>query len=283
MATRPERGEVPRGATVIASLTNGSPWTRSLPSKVPEVSLAFWTLTILCTTAGATAADVLSANLGLGLGLGMSATTAIAGLVVAGSLMWQLSAARYVPASYWLTAFLVIVFATLVSDDLIDNLGVSIWAATGIFCAALALAFTGWCRSESSVSVPNVRTRRGEAWYWFAALSAFSMGSSVEDLLSERLGLGYAPAGLFFAFVMGVIVMARVGLRLHVVVAFWTAYVLARPLGGAIGDLLTAAPAHGGGRGASALGVSLAAVILIAGLLGAGAHHSRGTNHHAGS
>jgi uncharacterized membrane-anchored protein len=285
MITRPARVEAPRGATVIASLTNGSPWTRSLPSKVPAVSLPFWILTILCTTAGATAADALSANLGLGPGLGMSATTAIMGLLVAGSLIWQLSTARYVPVSYWLTVFLAVVLATIVSDDLVDNPGVSLWAATGIFGAALAVAFTGWWCSEHTVSVHNVLTRRREAWYWFVVLCAFSLGSSVEALMSEGLGLGYAPAGFVFAFVMGVVAVARLGLKLDVVGAFWAAYILTRPVGAAVGDFLTATPEHGGvGLGANATSVVLLAFILVVGsLVRAGAHRSHGATRDAAS
>jgi uncharacterized membrane-anchored protein len=274
MTTRPARGEAPRGATVIASLTNGSPWTRSLPSKAPEVSLPFWTLTMLSTTAGATAADALSTN----LGLGMSATTAIVCLVCAGSLIWQLTTARYVPASYWLTVFLVVVVTTLVSDGLVESLAVSPWDVTLVFCAGLAVAFTGWWRSEHTVSVHNVLTRRGEAWYWLAVVCAFSLGSSIEDLMSAGLGLGYAAAGLFFVVVMGVMAVARRGLKLDVVVAFWAAYVVTRALGAAVGDLLTGAPEHGGvGLGTNVASAGLLAVILlIASLLRVGAHRSRG-------
>ena len=242
MTTRPAHGETPRVLTVIASLTNGSPWRRSLPSKVPEVSVRFWILTTLSTAAGATEADAFSIT----LGLGMSATTAIMGLVAAGSLIWQLSTPRYSPVSYWLTVFLIIVVSTLVSDDLVDYPWVSLWAATGLFLAALAVAFTGWWHNERVVSVHEVITRRREAWYWLVVLCAFLVGSSVEDLVSEELRLGFGLTGLLFALVMVAVVVARLALKLDVVAAFWAAYVPTRPLGGAIGDLLTATSGHGG-------------------------------------
>ena len=163
MTTRPSGDEPVRGATVIVSLSNGHPWTRSLQHKVPDVSLPFWVLTILSAIVGATVADLLSASLGLSLGLGMSATTAIMGLIAATSLLWQLSTGHYLSGSYWLAVVSVSVLGTLISDDLVDNLGLGRWVATGVFCASLFAAFVGWYCTEHTVSMHAVRTRRGEA------------------------------------------------------------------------------------------------------------------------
>ncbi|MEO7350695.1 MAG: hypothetical protein ABIR34_12145, partial [Marmoricola sp.] len=182
MTTRSSPGEAPSGATVIAWLTNGSPWTRQLANKVPEVSATFWLLTILSTTLGATVADFLSAN--LGPGLGMSATTANVSLVVAGTLIFQLSTGRYVPGLYWLAVVLVSVLGTLLSDDLVDNLGLSLWVVSAVFGVLLAVAFAGWHRSEHTLSVHAVLTRRREAWHWCAVLCAFSLGTAISDLIS---------------------------------------------------------------------------------------------------
>jgi uncharacterized membrane-anchored protein len=272
MTDPPSPGDGPRGATVIASLTNGSPWTRPLPNKVAEVSLTFWPLTILSTTVGATAADFLSTN----PRLGMSATTAIMGLVAASSLIWQLSTGRYVAGSYWLAVLLVSVFATLLSVDLVDNLGVNPWAARGIFCTVLVVAFTGWHRSGCAPPVHSVLTRQREAWYWFVVLGAFSLGTSMGDLISEKPALGITTAGLVFFGVVAVPSFARHNLRLVVVAAFWAAYVRARPLGAAIGDLLTAAPRDGGlGLRSNATSASLLVVMLVVvSLFDTGGHRS---------
>lgn len=276
MTTRLSPGDAPHQGTVIASLTNGNPWTRPLSGKVPEASLPFWVLTTLATTVGATGGDFLSANLGLGLGLGMSATTAIMSLVVAGTLIWQLSTARYVPGLYWCAVVLVSVLGTLVSDDLVDNLGVSLWAATAIFGALLAAVLTSWLGSAHTVSVHAVLTRRREACYWCAVLCAFSLGTAMGDLISGRLGLGHATAVLVLGGAMAMITLAHRSFRLNAVAAFWAAYVVACPFGDSIGDLLTAAPSSGGlGLSTDATSSAVLVVMLVVvGLSTAGAHRS---------
>jgi uncharacterized membrane-anchored protein len=277
MSTRPPRGgEAPRGATVIASLTNGSPWTRLLSNKVPEVSLSFWVLTLLSTAVGAAAADLLSAHLGSGLGLGMSATTAITSLAVAGALIWQLSLGRYFPRSYWLAVVLVAILSTLISDELVYNMGMSPWTPTVVFGAALAVAFTARNGSEHPVWVHSVLTRRREAWYWFVVLCAFSLGTLVGDLVSEKLPLGYATAGFVFAGVLAVITLAHHGFGLNAVVTFWAAYVMTRSVGDSLGGFMSATPRDGdlvlGANATSA--VFLAAVLVLIGLVTVEAHRS---------
>lgn len=271
MTTRPSAGEFPRGATVIASLTNGSPWTRPLTDKVPEVSATFWLLTILATTLGATVADFLSTNLGRGLGLGMSATTANVSLVVAGTLILQLSTGRCVPGLYWLAAVPVSALGTLLSDDLVDGAGVSLWVVSAVFGALLAVVFAGWHHSEHTLSVHAVRTRRGEAWYWCAVLCAFSLGTAISDLVSANLVHGYATAVLGAA--LGVITLAHHRLRLTAVAAFWAAYVVARACADSVGDLLSATPRDGGlGLGTNATSVTVLGILIVFGLGTVGAH-----------
>jgi uncharacterized membrane-anchored protein len=264
MTTRPSGDEPVRGATVIASLSNGHPWTRSLRHKVPDVSLPFWVLTILSAIVGATVADLLSAGLGLSLGLGMSATTAIMGLVAATSLLWQLSTGHYLSGSYWLAVVSVSVLGTLVSDDLVDNLGLARWAATGVFCATLLAAFLGWYCTEHTVSMHAVRTRRGEVWHWLVVVSAFSLGASVGDLVSGTLTWGYAVAGLAFGAVLAMIACAHHWMRLNAVASFWAAYVVTRSVGSSVGDFLTATPGNGGlGLGTNATSAVFLLAILV--------------------
>ena len=190
MTTRPPGGEPVRGATIIASLDLDHPWTRPVRSKVPELSTHFWILTLLSTTVGAITAELVSADLGSGLGVGMSATTAITSLLVVSSLLWQVSTAHYLPVSYWLTVISLSVLGTLSSDDLVDRLGLGPWGATGLFCAALAAAFAAWYGTERTVSIHTVRTRRRELWHWLVVLCAFSLGASIDDVVSETAGPG---------------------------------------------------------------------------------------------
>ncbi len=274
MTTLPPGGEPVRGATIIASLDLDHPWTRPVRSKVPELSTQFWILTLLSTTVGAITAELVSADLGSGLGVGMSATTAITSLLVVISLLWQVSTAHYLPVSYWLTVISLSVLGTLSSDDLVDRLGLGPWGATGLFCVALAAAFASWYGTERTVSIHTVRTRRRELWHWLVVLCAFSLGASIDDVVSERVGLGFAAAGLVFVAALAVTAFAYVRLGLPGLVAFWTAYVLAAPTGAALGNFLTASP-EAGGLGLEINVTSGVFLMAVVALLGLGARRSR--------
>src|SRR5690349_5614887 len=127
-------------------------WTRTLLSKVPEVTVLFWVVKILSTTVGETAADFLNSNVGLGL----SATTALMALLLAGVLVVQFSVRRYIPVIYWLAVVLISVVGTLFSDNLVDNLGVSLWTTSAIFAAGLIVSFVAWYRSERTLSIHSI-------------------------------------------------------------------------------------------------------------------------------
>jgi uncharacterized membrane-anchored protein len=219
-----------------------SAWTRLMLNKVPQVTVLFWVVKILSTTVGETAADFLNANVGLGL----SATTALMALLLAGVLVVQFSVRRYIPAVYWLAVVLVSVVGTLFSDNLVDNLGVSLWTTTAIFGAGLVVSFVAWHRSEHTLSIHSIVTRRREAFYWFAILFTFALGTSAGDLIAEKLAVGYLPSALIFGGVIALVTAAYYGLKLDAVLAFWAAYVITRPFGASMGDYLTASTKDGG-------------------------------------
>lgn len=211
-------------------------------NKVPAVTLVFWIIKSFATTVGETAADVLSVTFKLGLVVTSYVMAAL--LIIA--LVMQFRARRYVPATYWITVVFISVVGTLISDNLVDNLGVSLATTTSIFAGALIAVFLWWHRSEHTLSVHAIRTRRRELFYWSAILFTFSLGTSGGDLLSEKLGLGYTVAlGIFAAGIAVVYALYRMHV-INGVLAFWIAYILTRPLGASAGDLLTQAPSNGG-------------------------------------
>lgn len=232
----------PYAADNTSSSHAAGPWLRTLLNKVPEVTVLFWIVKILSTTVGETAADYLNDNLGLGL----PATTAIMSLLFVAVLVWQLTTTRYIPGVYWLTVVLVSVVGTLFSDNLVDNLGVSLYTSTAVFAVALAVAFAAWYRSEGTLSIHTIVTSKREAYYWATILFTFALGTSAGDLLSEKLALGYVAAALIFGAVIAAITVAHYGLKVNAVLAFWAAYVMTRPFGASIGDLLTATRKDGG-------------------------------------
>ena len=216
-------------------------------SKVPEVTLYFWIIKILCTTVGETASDFMNVNLGLGL----TGTSIAMGILLLVSLVYQFRAKKYMPAIYWLTVVLISIFGTLVTDTLTDTLGVPLELSTAVFSIALMFTFTAWYVKEGTLSIHSIFTGRRELFYWLAILCTFALGTAVGDLMAEGLGLGYVVTG---AIVCVVIVVATIAWRfgLDAVLAFWIVYILTRPLGASLGDYLSQSHTSGGlGFGAS--------------------------------
>ncbi|MEP6985512.1 MAG: hypothetical protein ABI970_07935, partial [Chloroflexota bacterium] len=143
-------------------------------SKVPEVTIFFWIIKILCTTVGETAADFLNTNLNLGL----TGTTVVLGVFLLIALFFQFRSSRYVPGIYWLVVVLLSVFGTLITDNLTDNFGVSLVTTTVVFSIALAAVFIAWYASEKTLSIHSIYTTKREAFYWLAILFTFALGTA---------------------------------------------------------------------------------------------------------
>ncbi|MEO8391373.1 MAG: hypothetical protein ABI700_00135 [Chloroflexota bacterium] len=226
-------------------------------SKVPEVTIFFWIIKVLCTTVGETAADFLNTNLNLGL----NGTTVIVGILLVVMLFFQFRARKYVPGIYWLVVVLLSVFGTLITDNLTDNLGVSLLTTTIVFSIALAIVFAVWYMSEKTLSIHSIYTTKREAFYWLAILFTFALGTAAGDLLAERLALGYLLSAVLFAGVIALVTVAHLRFKLNAVLAFWVAYILTRPLGASLGDYFSQLP-DDGGLGLGTIGTS--AIFLIA-------------------
>ncbi|MBA4116320.1 MAG: hypothetical protein H0X71_07770 [Rubrobacter sp.] len=224
-------------------------------SKVPEVTVYFWIIKVLCTTVGETAADFLNVNLGLGLTI----TTAVMSVLLAVALAFQFGLRRYVPGVYWLAVVLISIVGTLITDNLVDNFGVPLWVTTVAFSVALAATFAAWYASEKTLSIHSIVTSRREAFYWLAILFTFALGTAAGDLLAEGLALGFLTSIVIFGAVIGAIALAYRFGALGAILAFWIAYILTRPLGASFGDFLIQPRAHGG----LALGLMLTSAIFL--------------------
>lgn len=233
-----------------------------LLNKVPEITLVFWIIKIMATTVGETAADVLSTT----FKLGTVGTSYVMAVVLLMSLVFQLRAKRYVPAIYWIVVVFISVVGTLISDNLVDNLGISLATTSLIFAAALSAVFVFWYLSERTLSVHTIYTLRRELFYWAAILFTFSLGTSAGDLLSERLGLGYPLSALMFAAGIAIVYSGYRFKLIGEVLAFWVAYILTRPLGASMGDLLTQSK-DAGGLGLGTIPVSVVFLLVIVGLV----------------
>ncbi|MCW2748510.1 MAG: hypothetical protein JWP10_1652, partial [Nocardioidaceae bacterium] len=189
----------------------------------------------------------------------------IMGLLLAAVLGAQFSLRRYVPAVYWLAVVLISVVGTLFSDNLVDNLGVSLWTTTAVFGICLIATFIAWYRTEHTLSIHTINTRRREAFYWLTILFTFALGTSAGDLVAEKLALGYLPSAAIFGGIIALITLAYFKFNVNAVLAFWAAYILTRPFGASMGDYLTASRADGGlGLGTNGTSAIFLVVIVAA-------------------
>lgn len=233
---------------------------RQMLNKVPEVTIYFWIIKILCTTVGETAADYLATNLNLGL----TKTTFITGGLLLVALLFQFRAWRYIPGIYWLAVVLISVVGTQITDNLVDNFGVSLVTTTIVFGVSLAVVFAAWYASERTLSIHTIYTTRREAFYWLAVLFTFALGTAAGDLAAERLSLGYWLSAVIFGGLIAAVAVAHYRFALNAVAAFWIAYILTRPLGASLGDFLSQARADGGlGLGTTVTSALFLAAILV--------------------
>lgn len=230
----------------------------NLLNKVPQVTLLFWVIKVLCTTVGETFADYLNVNLGFGL----TGTSIIMGLLLVIAIFFQFQTKKYIPFVYWITVVFISVFGTLITDILTDNWRVRLETSTIIFSILLLLTFSLWYSKEKTLSIHSIFTKRREGFYWLTILFTFALGTAAGDLMAEGLKLGYLNTGLIIATTIAIVVIAQ-RLKLNSVLSFWIIYILTRPLGASIGDYLSQ-PARYGGLG---IGATLTSIIFLLGIL----------------
>ncbi|MGW7543710.1 COG4705 family protein [Streptomyces sp. NPDC054770] len=231
-------------------------------NKVPELTVYFWIIKVLCTTVGETAADLLNERAGLGL----TGVSALMSVLLAVVLVVQFRTSAYRAGVYWTAVALISVVGTLISDNLTDNMGVPLETSTTVFAIVLAVVFVVWYRRERTLSVHHIDTISRESFYWLAVLFTFALGTAAGDLVSERLDLGYWLSALLFAATIAAVAIAHFALGLDAVWSFWIAYILTRPLGASIGDYLSQ-PTRDGGLGLGTVVTSAAFLAVILGLV----------------
>ncbi|KOV59668.1 membrane protein [Streptomyces sp. MMG1121] len=211
-------------------------------SKVPEVTLCFWIIKVLCTTVGETAADLLNEK----AGLGPTGASVLMSALLAVVLVVQFRSSACRPGVYWPAVALTSVVGTLISDNLADTMGVPLETSTTVFAIVLVVVFVVWYRRERTLSIHHVDTTSRESFYWLAVLFTFALGTAAGDLVSEHMELGYWLSAVLLATAIAAVALAHFALDLDAVWSFWIAYVLTRPLGASIGDYLSQPTADGG-------------------------------------
>ena len=210
-------------------------------NKVPQVTLGFWIIKIMATTVGETVADYLAVD----AGFGKTSTRIAMGVLLTIVLLLQLRKNRYVPWLYWFAVVLVSIVGTQITDALTDDMGVSLYISTSVFAVALAGIFSLWYAVEKSLSIHTIFTLRRELFYWSAILCTFALGTASGDLATEALSLGFQVGVVVFGALIAV-TFAAYKFGGNAVLTFWIAYILTRPLGASLGDLLSQAKTYGG-------------------------------------
>ncbi|MFF4028450.1 hypothetical protein ACFYZ2_01525 [Streptomyces sviceus] len=231
-------------------------------NKVPEVTVYFWVIKVLCTTVGETAADLLNEKAGLGL----TGVSVLMSALLAVVLVVQFRTSAYRAGVYWLAVALISVVGTLISDNLTDNMGVPLETSTTVFAIILAIVFVVWYRRERTLSIHHIDTTSRESYYWLAVLFTFALGTAAGDLVSERMDLGYWLSAVLFGLSIAAVALAHFALGLDAVWSFWIAYILTRPLGASIGDYLSQ-PSGDGGLGLGTVITSALFLVVILGLV----------------
>lgn len=202
-------------------------------NKVPEVTIWFWVIKVLCTTVGESFADWINMKLGVGLVNTAWIFTAVFVMVLA----VQLRLKRYVPFPYWLTVVVVSVTGTLYTDILTDQLNVPLWISSAVFSVLLAVVFGVWWLRERTLSIHSVTTLPRESFYWLAVLVTFALGTATGDWTLELTGWSPGASVLLpLGLIAAITLLWKFGA--NPVLSFWLAYILTRPLGANIGDWL---------------------------------------------
>jgi uncharacterized membrane-anchored protein len=227
-----------------------------IAAKVPEITLLFWVIKLLTTAGGEATSDYLA------LGSHLVGAVVEVGLLVIG-LVWQFRTRRYTAAAYWFLAYAIAIFGTGVSDTLHLTFGIPYAGTTILWAVVLAAVFWAWHRSEGTLSIHSITTRRRECFYWATVFATFALGTALGDFTATTLGLGYLSSVILFGVIIAIPAVAWWQFRMNAILAFWFAYVVTRPLGASIADYLskphsTSGAGFGDGRIAVVMTIAVA-------------------------
>jgi uncharacterized membrane-anchored protein len=233
--------------------------TRQTLAKVPEITVLFWLLKLLTTGMGEAMSDFLGQK-----SVPVAAAIGIFGMLLA--LRLQLRQTEYRAPFYWFAVMMVAVFGTMAADGIHDGAGIGYGVTTPLFALVTAIIFAWWYRSEGTLSIHSINTRRRERFYWAAVLATFALGTAAGDLTALALNLGFWPSVLIFAGIISIPAIGWWRLNWNPIFSFWFAYVVTRPLGASFADGFSK-PTNGGlalGDGAVSAIALVIFIVLVA-------------------
>ena len=205
-------------------------FTKPTLRKVPEVFLIFWIIKLLTTAMGESTSDYLVHALNPAIAV------IIGGIGFAIAMILQLKTKHYIAWIYWLAVTMVAIFGTMAADVLHIGLGIPYLTSTIFFSVALTLIFIIWYKTEKTLSIHSIFSRKRELFYWAAVLATFALGTAAGDMTASTLGLGYLNSGILFALLIAIPAIAWSVFKMNAIVSFWFAYIVTRPLGASFAD-----------------------------------------------
>jgi uncharacterized membrane-anchored protein len=231
-------------------------------NKLPAITISFWIMKICATTLGETAGDLLSMTLDIGY--------AVSSIILLGfffsTLSVQLFTKKYHPVIFWAVILSTSTAGTTMSDYMDRTLGLGYATGALILVSLLIITLAIWKATEKSLSVTDVKSLRGEIFYWTAIIFSNTLGTALGDYLADSSGLGFAGGAILIGSLLLLIVMAYFFTKISHVVLFWLAFVLTRPFGATFGDLLTKTNEKGG-LNFGTIGSSLILFVILAVLI----------------
>ncbi|MDD2338564.1 MAG: hypothetical protein PHD01_18565 [Geobacteraceae bacterium] len=222
-------------------------------NKIPEVTLIFWIIKIAATTLGETGGDAVSMSMHLGYLVGTVIFTSIFLVAVAA----QIKAKGFHPFLYWTTIIATTTVGTTLADFADRSLGIGYAGGTSLLFTLLMASLYIWYRSLGSVSINTISSPKAEMFYWMTIMFSQTLGTALGDWTADTAGLGYGGGALVFSLLLGLVVAAYYWTNISRTLVFWAAFILTRPLGAVVGDLLDK-PLSAGGLALSRYSASVA-------------------------
>ncbi len=224
------------------------------------MTVGFWVVKVLATTLGETGGDAVTMSMNLGYAVG---SFVFLGIFIA-AVVAQILAKAFHPLLYWVTIVATTTLGTTMADFADRSLGIGYFGGSVLLFAGLTASLAVWRWSEGSISVNTVATPRVEVFYWVAILFSQTLGTALGDWMADTNGLGYEGGALVFAAGLAVVAAAYFYANVSHTLLFWAAFILTRPLGATLGDLLDKPQDHGGLEISRYLASGILAVVILA-------------------
>jgi uncharacterized membrane-anchored protein len=255
-----------------------TPEIMTIVAKVPEVTIIFWIIKILCTSIGEIGADALTMSYFGETTENVSPFWHEYGYLVGAGIFFlvfliavgiQIAAKRFHPAIYWTTIVATTLLGTALADYFTRSEGFGYYWGSAILLGLVIISLIIWRITTGTIDIASVRTVRSELFYWITIMLSQTLGTALGDYVAaeEGLGIGYLVSAAIFGGAMVVLAIIYYWSSVSRTILFWIAFILTRPLGAVTGDFLDK-PTDDGGLGVNRyLLTAILLIVIVAAIL----------------